>query len=195
MDADGNGNLAPYSYFNALSHDPPMLAVSCCRKPGGVFKDSYRNIAATGELVINIISEWFIEAANHTCGAFPPEVNEMKLAGLAPRPSREVRPPGVAESAVSMECKVRHTHDIKNAAGEVTATVVIAEVVLFHVVEGVLLPAGGGEGRPTVDLTRYQPMCRLGGNTYGRVTSIFDLPRPDRPSGGRGMDRSSGNAG
>ncbi|CAM9827034.1 unnamed protein product, partial [Ascophyllum nodosum] len=103
---DGTVNLAPFSFFNAVGHDPPMLVISVCRKGGDVKKDTLANIEDTGEFVVSIISEWFVEAANHTSGNFPPQVDEMEAAGLTPLKSIIVSPPRVKESAVNMECKV-----------------------------------------------------------------------------------------
>lgn len=122
--------------------------------------------------MVNIISEWFAEAANHTCGNFPYGADEMALAGLHPLPSTRVAPPRVAESGVHLECVLRHTY----AAGG--TTVVIGEVVMWHVADAV---AGRSpSGKLTVDPGKLRPVSRLGGNTYGRTAGLFDLPRPDR---------------
>ncbi|CAN0236815.1 unnamed protein product, partial [Discosporangium mesarthrocarpum] len=128
QDSSGVVNVAPFSYFNAMGHDPPVVAVSICRKGQGQKKDTLNNIEASGEFVASIISEWFVEAANHACGNFPPEVDEMADSGLTPLPSLLVSSPRVKESAFSMECKVRHSYDVKKQDGAVTATVIIAEV-------------------------------------------------------------------
>eukprot|EP00803_Ostreobium_quekettii_P011546 evm.model.scf_418.4 EVM.evm.TU.scf_418.4 scf_418:26217-29133(+) len=180
LSADGVANLAPFSYFNAVAHDPPHVVVSICRsgaRSGGK-KDTLANIEATGEFVVCIISEWFIEAANHTCGNYDADVDEMQLSGLTPIPSTKVKPPRVQESAVHMECKLKHQYDINNREGKPHTSVVIGEVVLFHIHKGVL--GQTPRGNRIIDFSKYQPMSRLGGNTYGRTTSTFDLPRPDR---------------
>lgn len=76
----GIRNVAPFSYFNIIAHDPPTVVIGICRNAGsGTKKDTLINIEETGEFVVNIISDWMVEAANHTCGAFPPEVDEMQL--------------------------------------------------------------------------------------------------------------------
>mmetsp|Transcript_11487 Transcript_11487/g.37772 ORF Transcript_11487/g.37772 Transcript_11487/m.37772 type:complete len:239 (-) Transcript_11487:2837-3553(-) len=181
LSAEGTGNVAPFSYCGAMAHDPPTIAVSVCRKPGGVLKDTYANVLATGEFVVNIMSDWFVESANHTCGNWLPEENEMELSGLTPLPSMVVAPPRIAESAVHFECKVAHTHDIVNKEGKVTATVILGEIVRFHVQE----EAYDGSGRGEVRFDKLRPLSRLGGNTYGVTTATFDLPRPDRPKQGR----------
>jgi len=156
--------------------------VSICRnaRAADEKKDTLANIDATGEFVVCMMSEWFVEAANHTCGNFERGVDEFDQAGLTRMPSSKVRPPRVGESAVHFECKLRHRYEVVNASGVVTATVVFGEVVMVHAAKGVYEEAGAGEGKPTIRFENYAPMARLGGNTYGRVTSTFDLDRPDR---------------
>lgn len=135
--------------------------------------------------MVNIISEWFVEAANHCCGNFEYDEDEMAAAGLTPAPSARVAPPRVAEAAVQMECRLAHSYEIRDTTGAVTTTVVLGEVVLLHVARGV---AGASpSGKLVVDPDRLAPVSRLGGNTYGRTAGMFDLPRPDRgPPGGGG---------
>ncbi|CAI5512566.1 unnamed protein product [Closterium sp. Naga37s-1] len=174
----GVGNLSPYSYFNAVAHNPPMLAIGHCWSSGKP-KDSLTNILDTRELVVALISDWFVEAANHTCGPFPPEVDEMERAGLTPVPSVMVKPPRVAESAVNMECVVRHTYDVTDRDGSVTTTIVLVEVVMFHFSEHVVTRTPN-TGKLIVDPAKLRPMCRLGGNTYGFVSHLFDIARPDK---------------
>lgn len=164
------------------------LVSGICRSPqrGGAKKDTLVNIEATGEFVVHLISEWFVEAANHTCGEYDPGVNEMELAGLTPVPSVKVKPPRVKEAAVAMECRVRHIHEVEDASGKPVSVVVIGEVVMIHLLQAV---AGKSpSGKLTVDPLKLQPVTRMGGNTYGRTVEMFDLPRPDKhghyPGGG-----------
>ena len=110
------------------------------------------------------------KAANHCCGNFPPDVNEMEESGLTPLPSQLVKPPRVAESALQMECKVMHMQEIKNKDGDVTATTVFGEVVMFHIHKDIHTL---NEGRIVVDIEKYQPISRLGGNTYGMYSTIL----------------------
>lgn len=176
---NGEGNVAPYSYFNIMSHNPPHVAIGCCssaiREHGK--KDSLLNILTTKEFVVNLISEWFVEAANHCCGNFDYGENEMELSGLTPVTSLKVKPPRVRESAVHLECRLVHSYDIvKN--GKVTTTIVIGEVVMMHIAEDI---AGRSpSGKLIVDVNKMLPISRLGGNIYGRTREIFELPRPDR---------------
>eukprot|EP00878_Enallax_costatus_P004685 GHUV01004933.1.p1 GENE.GHUV01004933.1~~GHUV01004933.1.p1 ORF type:complete len:211 (+),score=50.69 GHUV01004933.1:316-948(+) len=116
MAADGSVNLAPFSYFNVLSHNPVIVAFGVSRSAlrSGGKKDSFQNIEETKEFTINIMSEWFVEAANHTCGAFDRGVNEFELSGLTPVPSQRVKPPRVRESAVQLECKLKQVIDFQD---------------------------------------------------------------------------------
>eukprot|EP00611_Tribonema_gayanum_P011659 TRINITY_DN2197_c1_g1_i1.p1 TRINITY_DN2197_c1_g1~~TRINITY_DN2197_c1_g1_i1.p1 ORF type:complete len:129 (-),score=26.36 TRINITY_DN2197_c1_g1_i1:542-928(-) len=126
------------------------------------------------------MSDWFIESANHCCGDFSSDVDEMALSGLTAARAKIVSPPLVAESAINMECKLVHKYEVKNAAGTDTTTVVIGQVVMFHVLEAVLDTVTHGPTKPTVHFDKLRPIARLGGNTYGIVNTVFDLPRPDR---------------
>eukprot|EP00879_Flechtneria_rotunda_P032848 GHRR01036248.1.p1 GENE.GHRR01036248.1~~GHRR01036248.1.p1 ORF type:complete len:212 (+),score=66.53 GHRR01036248.1:202-837(+) len=114
--ADGLVNLSPYSYFNAMSHNPPVVAIGICRSPGrgGGKKDTLHNIEETGSFTLNMMSEWFVEAANHTCGDYDRGVDEFKVSGLTPIPSKRVLPPRVKESAVQMECVLKQIVEFKD---------------------------------------------------------------------------------
>lgn len=133
---DGTANLSPYSFFNAFAFDPPTLVFGCVSRPAdknGGMSDSERNLRETKECVVHIISDWFVEAANHTCGAYDYDVDEIELSGLNTLPSVKVQPHRIAESAIQMECVLDHIHDVKNTAGKVTSALCIVRVVLFHV--------------------------------------------------------------
>ena len=130
------------------------------------------------EFVVNIISNWFVEAANHCCGNFEYGVNELEISGLTPIPSTKINPPRIVESSVHLECILADTFDIRNSRGDVTTTLVIGKVIMMHVSDAVagLSPSG----KLVVDVQKLKPISRLGGNTYGQSYGLFDLPRPDR---------------
>ena len=103
LSVDGTRNIAPFSYFNIVSHDPPHVALGICKNPDGSKKDTLRNIEDTKEFVINIMSDWYVESANHCCGNFAPEEDELQRSGLMnPIPSQVVKPCRLAESAFHM---------------------------------------------------------------------------------------------
>lgn len=170
---EGQRNLAPFSYFNVMSSDPPIFALGFSggkEKP----KDTLKNILETEELTINIISEWFIEAANICAVNSPYGVDEWKISGLTPLASTEVKPPHVAESAFSVEAKLVHSHEWKlRRNGAATGVLCVVEGVKIHVREDLL-----NEEQNVVDTGKLKPVARLGGITYGRVIEGFELSRP-----------------
>mmetsp|Transcript_9411 Transcript_9411/g.22728 ORF Transcript_9411/g.22728 Transcript_9411/m.22728 type:complete len:256 (+) Transcript_9411:1-768(+) len=176
------GNLAPFSYAGCFNHDPPTVAFSVVAKDAAEDgkKDTLANIDESGDFVVNIMSEWYVEAANHTCGAFARGVDEFDESGLTRLPSVVVGPPRVGEAAVAFECRLSHRHEMRNAQGKLTSTLILGEVVMVHVATALCEMEGAGPGKPTVKFDGYNPLARLGGNTYARTTSTFDLPRPDR---------------
>ncbi len=166
----GQGNLAPFSYFNAVSSDPPCVSVSFTRKADGGKKDSLINIEETGELVVNIVSESMAEPMNQCSAEYPYGVDEMAKVGLTPVPSVKVKPARVGESLLQFECETYKIVEI----GEPklgAASLVIARIVQVHVTERVY-----SKGRILID--ELKPLARLGGLSYGKVREIFELSRP-----------------
>jgi flavin reductase (DIM6/NTAB) family NADH-FMN oxidoreductase RutF len=102
-----NSYLKTCSYFGAVCHDPLLISISICtRGSAQLKKDTLHNIEETKEFVVNIMSDWYVEAANHTSGEYPPEVDEISLSGLSTMPSTKVRPERIGDAAVQMECEV-----------------------------------------------------------------------------------------
>lgn len=162
VDLLGNVNLAPFSFFNMVSFDPPLLILSpTISGRSKKKKDTLNNMEATKECVVNIISDWFVESSNYCSGEFPPEVDEFTVSGLTKVKSLLVKPPRVQESAVQLECVVNHFHEVKTSSGKHSTTVAFAEVVKIHVNRAVYDAKTG-----TVDPTKLRPISRLGGITY-----------------------------
>ncbi len=171
IDQNGCANLAPFSFFNAICANPPhILFCPMIRTADHQPKDSLVNVRATGEFVANIVTEALVEAMNLTSTELPHDVNEFKLAGLTPAPSKTVRPPRVAESPIHFECKVVQIIDLGDQPHG--GSVVIGRVLHIHVSEDVLL------GQDKIDLAKLKPVGRLAGNNYCRVTDIFEVVRP-----------------
>lgn len=173
---DGVRNCAPFSYFSIVGHDPPLVSITVCTQGRGnerTQKDTLNNVLETKDFVVNIMSEWFVESANHTCGAFTPDIDEITLSGLTTVPSVAVNPPRIAESAVHLECQLYNVQPIYNDAQEHTSSIIIGRVVNFHVHEEVLSDSGA-----VVDLHKLRPMSRAGGNIYSTVGDTFELRRP-----------------
>eukprot|EP00934_Nitzschia_sp_Nitz4_P000743 Nitzschia sp. Nitz4//scaffold59_size112058//20214//21056//NITZ4_004101-RA/size112058-processed-gene-0.182-mRNA-1//1//CDS//3329555099//743//frame0 len=180
----GISNVAPFSYFGVLGHDPPMLAIGFCRNRNAQLKDSITNILANKEFVVNIISEWYIDAANHSCGAFSPDTDEFVESGLTKRNSCQVvKAPRVGEAAISYECQVVHVHNIvkdgASSSADPTTEIVLAKIVRIHV-DDYVLPEGGNVDmdRPSVDTAKLRPLGRLGGNVFATLGEFIDIPRP-----------------
>ena len=132
--AQGALNLAPYSFFNAFNYVPPIVGFASIGA-----KDTLRNIEATGEFVWNLATHDLADAMNKSCAAVPPEVSEFELAGLTPLASEKVRPPRVAESPVTFECRSTQIVQLQGIDGEKVPTwLVLGEVVAVHIAKALL---------------------------------------------------------
>lgn len=171
INEEGKPNLAPFSFFNAVCANPPhVLFCPMYSSARQTRKDTLHNVKATGEFVVNIVTEPLAHAMNLSSGEYPEEVNEFEVAGVTAAPSVVVRPPRVAESPLHYECRVTQIVELGEGAG--SGAVVIGEVLHVHVSEAVLI------GEDKIDLAKLQPMGRLAGAAYTRVTDIFELARP-----------------
>ena len=174
--ASGQPNLAPFSFFNCVCVDPPMLAFAPgLRRPRqgeanrGEAKDTLRNIRETREFVVNVVTYKLREEMNLTSGEYDPSVNEFDLANLTPQPSEIVRPPRVSESPVSFECKLHQILDFSSAP--TSGSLVIGQIVSIHIDDANL--RDGRLDRNSLDL-----IGRMGGIQYTRTTERFEMVRP-----------------
>ena len=174
VDAEGVRNLAPYSFFTVASANPPIICFCpSVREPKnglGATKDTLENIRATGEFVVNIVSEELAEKMNQTAAQVPPSVDEFALAGLTPAASEAVGAPRVAESLVQMECRL--VQIVPVSALPMGGSLVLGEVVRFHVADEVLAPG------LHIDPDRLHAVGRMSGADYVRTTDRFSLERP-----------------
>jgi flavin reductase (DIM6/NTAB) family NADH-FMN oxidoreductase RutF len=167
--SDGTRNLAPFSFFNAFSFNPPTVGVS----PGsrrGVPKDTLANVRATGEFVINLVSAALADTANATSAELSADVDEWELAGVTPVASETVAPARVEQAPAALECRVHQIVEL--GVDEPSNSLVIGRVLRVHVLDGALdeqyLP------RPeALDL-----VGRMGGDLWARTREQFILPRP-----------------
>lgn len=171
INAAGQLNVAPFSFFNALTNRPPLLGISITRR-GGEPKDTLRNIEQTGEFVVNTVDEALGARMVQTSGDWPEDVDEFQLAGLTPLPSDRVRPPRVGESPVSMECRRHQVIELGSTH------FVVGEIVCAHVKDEVLT-----DGR--VDIAKLRPLGRLGGDGYSVVREVIHMARPKVEPGGQ----------
>jgi flavin reductase (DIM6/NTAB) family NADH-FMN oxidoreductase RutF len=172
LDADGCANLAPYSYFNAVSSDPPYVMFAPNAAAAGAVKDTYRNLAAVPEFVVNLVSEADGVAMNATSKPSPPGVDEFTACGIDRLPSRLVRPPRVASARAALECRVYEIVHLPPAGGRENH-VVIGAVVGIHIADAAIT----ADGR--VDERLLAPLARLGYMNYGTLGEVFELRRPD----------------
>jgi len=170
VDEHGVRNLAPFSFFSAACSKPPtVLFCPGIRATTRDRKDTLKNVAATKEFVVNIVSEEIAERMNLTSAEVGPEVDEFELSGLTPLASVVVRPPRVAESPVQMECELREVVTISDQPGG--GSIVIGEVLRFHVREDLI-------DNFRVDADRLKAIGRMGGPTYCKTHDRFDMERP-----------------
>ncbi|KAK2463827.1 hypothetical protein APHAL10511_004132 [Amanita phalloides] len=172
VSATGTENLAPFSWFNQVSSDPPVVAVGCYNLPTGL-KDSAQNIRDTKGFTINIISEPWLEQANACSIDCPPNVSEWGISGLTKEPSLSVKAPRVKESAFVMECELLQAIDILDPETKVAkCTMILGTVKYIHIRNDVL------DERGYADPAKLKPVSRLGNITYAVIKDALQLPRP-----------------
>lgn len=162
---DGILNLAPYSFFNVASREPPMLSISIGPRTDGedYSKDTLTNIRESQEFVINIVSLNLANAMHETGVNYPPEVDEFTRAGVTPSPCEFIKPPRVAEAKISMECSVEHILRLGSDF------MVIGRMHRYHVEDSLL-----NNGR--IDIKELNPLARMAGN-FTKIETLFDLPQ------------------
>ncbi|KAF5659021.1 nitrilotriacetate monooxygenase component b [Fusarium heterosporum] len=173
ISADGKAkNLSPFSYFQVVDHDPPMFIVSFSSRHGPV-KDTYRNLKDTGECVINTVSENMIEAVSASSIDAPYGISEWDITGLTEAPTTTVKPSRVKESVFSIEGKVVDIKEFEgHKPGMSSAAICLIKATRFWVQED-----AANEDFSHIELDKLRPIAQLGGMSYGRITSTFELPR------------------
>lgn len=172
VSANGVTNLAPFSFFNAITANPPTLVFSCANRRDGSKKDTIRNIEAVPEFVVNVCSYDQREAINDTSAELDYEVDELATFGLTALPSETVKPPRVAETKAQFECVVHQIVCV--GEGSLAANLVIGRITMIHADDGIF----GSDG--AVDPRQLDTIGRLGGSGYARTTDLFFLDRPTR---------------
>jgi flavin reductase (DIM6/NTAB) family NADH-FMN oxidoreductase RutF len=173
VSGDGIYNLAPFSYFNAISADPPMVMFAPHGKGPDTSKDTFRNLTEVGEFVVNIVSADLKSAMNQTSGNYPHEIDEFEAVGLQAVPAVNVRPHRVKAAKAALECTVFDTMTLPPAHNGRQNNLVIGEVVGIHLDDNLITPDGG------VDQLALAQVARLGRSDYLTVERIFDMRRPD----------------
>jgi flavin reductase (DIM6/NTAB) family NADH-FMN oxidoreductase RutF len=172
ISADGKTNLAPFSFFQGVTSNPPTLLFCPVNDRAGNKKDTVRNIEQVPEFVVNLVPFALAEPMNACSALLPYGESEFETFGIAAMPSERVRPPRVAAAPVAFECTLDRFVHI--GEGPLAANVVFGRILLAHVSDDVLAP----DGKP--DSTKLDLIGRMGGENYTRTRERFDLPRPDR---------------
>jgi flavin reductase (DIM6/NTAB) family NADH-FMN oxidoreductase RutF len=178
IDAAGNVNLSPFSFFNLFSMNPPILVFSPSRRVrDNTTKHTLQNVYEVPEVTINIVSYRMVEQTSLASCEFPKGVNEFIKAGFTESPSQLVKPPYVTESPVSFECKVKQVLPLGESGG--AGNLVICEVLLIHINDTVL------DAQGMIDPYKLDVVARMGQNYYSRAQgeSIFVVPKPNEKVG------------
>jgi len=168
--ADGVFNLAPFSCFAPASLKPALVCLEFSYKRDGRKKDTLKNIEFSKDFVVNVVDETLAAAMNQASVDYPSNVDEFKEVGLTSVKSDSVKAPRLGESPVNMECRLVQILNFGEAPNG--SCLVIGEVVLVHVRDELW---AGDE----IDLSKWKPIGRLGGDLYCRVTDIFEMKRPE----------------
>jgi len=166
----GNVNLSPYSFFNAVSYDPPLIIFSSSKfTSDGKLKDSLSNIEQNGEFVVNIVNENIVEAMNKTAAEYPEDVNEFDIANLTQIDCDLVKPPRLSESPVNMECQLERIITLGTEAHP--QGLVIGEIIQLHIDDEII-------SGHRINHEKLKPVGRLAGNMYTHTYDVFELMRP-----------------
>jgi flavin reductase (DIM6/NTAB) family NADH-FMN oxidoreductase RutF len=167
LSPNGVVNAAPFSFFNMFSDEPPIVILGVNLRNDGTTKDTTRNIQASGEYVIHIVSEEFGAAMNVCATEFPEDVSEIDIAGFTLKPSRRVAPPTIVEAAVALECRLHSLIPFSDKRA-----IIVGEVVQIKTRPGFVDPV-----KLYVDVQKYNPIARLFGNLYAKLGQVYELKR------------------
>ena len=173
IDKDGIANLAPFSFFNAFSANPPILVFSPARSGRtNTNKDTYNNIKALPEVVINVVNYDLVHQMSLASSPYPSSTDEFIKSGLTPLDSECIKPYRIKESPVQFECKVNQVIELGDQGG--AGNLIICEVLRIHVDEDIL------DDNQMIDQHKIDLVSRMGGNWYCRAdeNSMFEIPKP-----------------
>ena len=164
LSREGKSNLAPFSFFNGVSSDPPVVSIAVGKKRDETKKDTWKNIEDTGEYVINVVTPELMDAVITGARELPHGVSELELSGEASLPSVRVKPPRLARTPVSLECTLLKIVEVEDTA------LILGRVLLYHVKDDVLR---GGR----VDPRLATFVGRMGDDLYCRTSDLFERKR------------------
>lgn len=178
IDASGNINLSPFSFFNLFSSNPPVVIFSPARRVrDNTTKHTLQNVLEVPEVVINIVDHDMVQQVSLSSCEFSKDVNEFEKAGFTMQPATMIKPPMVKESKVKMECKVIEIKPLGTGGG--AGNLVICEVLCMHIDESIL------NEQHMIDQTKLHHVARLGGDWYCKVdeTNLFKVAKPNTQLG------------
>ncbi|MEO4052262.1 flavin reductase family protein [Solibacillus sp. CAU 1738] len=168
---DGVVNGAPFSFFNIVSSNPPMISVSVQRK-SGVMKDTARNIAANKQFVVHIVNEQNVAKVNETAANLPPDESEIDRAQFTLIDSTKVNVPGVVEAKVRFECELEQMIVLGGTEEQAGCDFIIGRVKHYFIDDAIY-----NEGK--IDALELAAVSRLAGNSYAKIGDLFEIERPE----------------
>ncbi|MEB1807919.1 MAG: flavin reductase family protein [Bacillaceae bacterium] len=168
---DGVVNAAPYSFFNVITAEPPLISISVGRRNGKTVKDTGRNILKGSEFVVHMVDEEIVQQMNQSAAEYPSNVSEVKETGLTLTDSQIVTVPSIKEAKIRMECKLHHAVALETEK-EASCDLLIGEVVMFHIDDGFYK-----DGKVIAEGLNL--VGRLGGADYAHIKDTFTLQRPE----------------
>jgi len=169
VDSKGVNNLAPFSYFNMVSHNPPCVMFSTARD-NNKNKDTLNNVLQNGQFVVNLVTLEVVEQMNATAEAVPSDVDEFELTNLTPIDSVTIQPKRVKESPIHFECEMIHHYFMDNNEGG-GACIVIGKIKLIHIDNSILME------NYRINLDVFKPVARLAGSNYSTLGELFSIKR------------------
>jgi len=170
---EGVSNLAPYSFFNGVGANPPLVMFCPSNNRLGEAKDTLRNVKKNGEFVVNMVTEAMAEQMNHTAAEYGPDTDEFIAAGVSKAASAKVQVPRVENCKAAMECRVHQILELGQGPGG--ANLVIGRIVWLHVAADLF------NEKDQFLSAEFDTIGRMGGNSYSRTCDRFALERPPRP--------------
>lgn len=167
----GIPNAAPFSFFNAMGSNPPVVALGFEPKQNGQSKDTTNNILETKEFVVNLVDEQLAGQMNQCAADLKPDIDELELAKIDTLSSIDVAPPRILASPVSMECQLYNSMKLEGGG-----QIIVGRVLHFHIRDNIVTSLNPLR----INLEKIAPISRLSGPHYGRVNDIFSISRPEK---------------
>ncbi len=171
LNKDAGVNAAPFSFFNIVSADPPLLSIAIQRKQGER-KDTAHNAAEYGEFVVHIVDSAIVEQVNETAASLAPNQSELDYTKLTAIASERITVPGIKEAKIRMECKLEHIIPLGGSSEVPACDLLIGKIVYYQFDPSVY------DERGYIDSLQLQPISRLAGSSYAGIGDIFSLDRP-----------------